>query len=55
MHRSVLRLGFSRPWREAMQLMTGQRQFDTRPMMQYFQPLIDWLQTQNAGHHVGWQ
>ena len=24
-------------------------------MLEYFDLLISWLQTQNAGHHVGWQ
>ena len=52
-YRSVLKLGASRPWREAMQLMTGQREFDAGPMMEYFEPLIAWLQTQNEGRRVG--
>lgn len=52
---SVLRLGLSRPWREAMRLMTGQREFDARPVLDYFEPLINWLRTKNTGHHVGWQ
>jgi len=55
MCRSVLRLGLSRPWREAMRLMTGQREFDARPILDYFEPLINWLRTKNTGHHVGWQ
>jgi len=38
-----------------MQLMTGQREFDAGPMLEYFQPLITWLQSQNAGQRVGWQ
>jgi len=52
--RSVLRLGGSRPWRDAMQLMTGHREFDARPILEYFEPLYNWLRTQNAGHPVGW-
>ena len=52
--RSVLKLGASRPWREAMQLMTGQQDFDAGPMMEYFEPLISWLRTQNNRHRVGW-
>jgi len=53
--RSVLRLGLSRPWREAMQLMTGQHEFDAEPLLEYFEPLISWLRRQNSGQHVGWQ
>ena len=53
--RSVLRLGLSRPWREAMQLMTGQHEFDAEALLEYFEPLISWLRRQNSGQHVGWQ
>jgi len=52
---SVLRLGSSRPWREALQLMTGQREFNARPMLEYFEPLINWLRVHNDGQPVGWQ
>ena len=27
---------------------------DVRPLIEYFQPLLDWLKTQNAGHPTGW-
>jgi len=52
--RSVLRLGASRPWREAMAMMTGQSEFDAGPILEFFQPLASWLRAQNSGHHVGW-
>jgi len=38
-----------------MQLMTGQREFDARPLLEYFEPLINWLRSQNDGDRVGWQ
>jgi peptidyl-dipeptidase A len=27
----------------------------TRAMMQYFKPLISWLEKQNKGHQIGWK
>ncbi|XP_071103349.1 angiotensin-converting enzyme-like [Haliotis cracherodii] len=50
----VLELGKSRPWPEAMQILTGQNKMDARPLMEYFQPLIDWLKDQNKGYRTGW-
>ncbi|XP_067687134.1 uncharacterized protein [Haliotis asinina] len=51
----VLELGSSRPWPEAMQILTGQNKMDARPLMEYFQPLTDWLKEQNRGHIIGWE
>ena len=50
----MLRLGSSQPWPDALQQLTGSRRMDAGPMLQYFQPLLDWLQEQNAGHPSGW-
>ncbi|KAK7495708.1 hypothetical protein BaRGS_00013155, partial [Batillaria attramentaria] len=40
---NMLRLGSSKPWPVALEQMTGTRQMDAGPMMEYFQPLLDWL------------
>ena len=37
-----------------MEIMTGQRKMDARPLMEYFKPLISWLQKQNHGERPGW-
>ena len=37
-----------------MEVLTGQRQMDAGPLLEYFQPLHDWLLEQNAGHNVTW-
>ena len=50
----MLELGSSKPWPDAMEVMTGQRQMDARPLLEYFQPLHDWLRQQNEGHNVEW-
>ncbi|XP_040032505.2 angiotensin-converting enzyme [Gasterosteus aculeatus] len=43
----VMKLGFSKPWPEAMTMITGQPRMSAQPLMQYFQPLIQWLEEEN--------
>ena len=50
----MLALGQSRPWPDALEALTGQRQMDATAMLDYFAPLKKWLDEQNAGHKVGW-
>jgi len=50
----MLGLGSSKPWPDAMEVMTGRREMDAGPLMEYFQPLHDWLRQQNAGYKVTW-
>ena len=40
--------GSSRPWRDVLRETTGQ-ELDAQAMMEYFQPLYDWLREQNRG------
>ncbi|MCY1037083.1 M2 family metallopeptidase [Corallococcus sp. BB11-1] len=51
---AMLELGASKPWPEAMFAMTGGRQIDATPMLEYFAPLRRWLQEQNKGQKCGW-
>jgi peptidyl-dipeptidase A len=51
---AMLELGASKPWPEAMHAMTGTRQMDATPMLEYFAPLRRWLQEQNKGQKCGW-
>jgi peptidyl-dipeptidase A len=50
----MLEMGQSRPWPDALQAMLGQRQMDATAIMDYFAPLKEWLDKQNAGKPVGW-
>ena len=50
----MLAMGASRPWPEALEAMTGQKQMDATAMVDYFRPLLDWLETQNKGKTCGW-
>jgi peptidyl-dipeptidase A len=52
--RKVLALGLSRPWPEALQALTGQRQMDATAILDYFAPLKKWLDEQNRGKPTGW-
>ena len=50
----MLAMGESRPWPDALEVLTGQRQMDATAILDYFAPLKKWLDEQNAGHKVGW-
>jgi peptidyl-dipeptidase A len=50
----MLAMGQSRPWPDALEALTGQRQMDATAILDYFAPLKKWLDAQNAGHKVGW-
>jgi len=50
----MLELGSSKQWPEAMQVITGQREMDASALLEYFQPLHDWLRRQNEGYDVTW-
>ncbi|XP_048869765.1 angiotensin-converting enzyme [Brienomyrus brachyistius] len=52
----VMKLGFSKPWPEAMALITGQPNMSALPLIEYFQPLISWLEEENNknGEVRGW-
>ncbi|KAJ3608492.1 hypothetical protein NHX12_025539 [Muraenolepis orangiensis] len=44
----VMKLGSSKPWPEAMALITGQSKMSAEPLVEYFQPLIQWLKKENS-------
>ena len=50
----TLEMGSSRPWPEALEALTGQRQMDATAIIDYFRPLMDWLEVQNRGQKCGW-
>uniref|UniRef100_A0A224XGM1 Angiotensin-converting enzyme n=1 Tax=Panstrongylus lignarius TaxID=156445 RepID=A0A224XGM1_9HEMI len=53
----VLQMGSSKPWPDAMEVITGQRKMDASALVQYFSPLYDWLKEQNQknGAFIGWK
>ncbi len=52
--RSMLALGKSRPWPDALEALTGQREMDATAILDYFAPLVTWLDEQNEGRTCGW-
>ena len=50
----MLALGQSRPWPDALEALTGQRQMDASALLEYFAPLQKWLDEQNRGKTIGW-
>jgi peptidyl-dipeptidase A len=52
----MLSLGASKPWPEALEVLTGQKQLDASALADYFAPLKTWLDEQNKKNNyaVGW-
>jgi peptidyl-dipeptidase A len=50
----MLALGRSTPWQEALEKLTGTRQMDATAIVEYFQPLMQWLEEQNSNRQCGW-
>ncbi|MEX2469865.1 MAG: M2 family metallopeptidase [Pseudohongiellaceae bacterium] len=51
---AMLEMGASRPWPEALEAFTGTREMDGTALVEYFSPLMSWLQEQNADRSCGW-
>jgi peptidyl-dipeptidase A len=51
----MLSMGKSRPWPDALEAISGQRQMDATAILDYFAPLKKWLDEQNQGEKLGWQ
>ena len=49
----LLQLGATRDWREVIREKTGE-EISTRAMLEYFEPLMDYLQEANAGRELSW-
>jgi len=52
--REMLALGASRPWQDALEKLAGTRQMDASAIIDYFHPLMTWLEEQNRGRECGW-
>ena len=51
---TMLEMGASRPWPDALEAITGTREMDATAILDYFAPLASWLDEQNAGRTCGW-
>ena len=52
---TMLEMGQSKPWPDALYALTGERQMDAGALLEYFAPLKQWLDEQNKGKQVGWK
>ena len=52
--KEMMTLGLSKPWPEALAVVTGQKTMDATALIDYFAPLQRWLEKQNAGQACGW-
>jgi len=50
----ILSPGATRDWRTILRESTGE-DLSTRAIKEYFQPLMAWLEKENAGREIGWE
>jgi len=51
---NILKKSATKDWRKVLK-ETTREDISTRAMMQYFKPLMSWLEEQNKGHQIGWE
>ncbi len=51
---AMLEMGASKPWPVALEAFTGTQEMSAKPMLEYFAPLMKWLDEQNKGKPAGW-
>jgi hypothetical protein len=53
----MLQMGSSKPWTDAMEVLSGQREMDASGLLEYFKPLEEWLEKNNRqfGEYIGWE
>ncbi|MAZ87271.1 MAG: peptidyl-dipeptidase [Cellvibrionaceae bacterium] len=51
---TMMAMGTSQPWPDAMEALTGQRELDASAIIDYFAPLMSWLEEQNKDRQCGW-
>lgn len=54
--RKALQLGASQPWQEVLFILTGSREIRADALLQYYEPLIEWLNKMVGEYNipVGW-
>jgi peptidyl-dipeptidase A len=51
---NILKKGGTEDWRKVLKKATGE-DISTRAVMDYFKPLMSWLEEQNKGRQIGWE
>jgi len=52
--KSIMEKGATDDWRKILKDATGE-DLSTRAMVEYYQPLMKWLEVQNKGRPIGWE
>ena len=51
---AMMEMGASEPWPDVLEEFTGTREMDGSAIVEYFDPLITWLEEENEGRACGW-
>lgn len=51
---AMMEMGASEPWPDVLETFTGTREMDGSAIIEYFDPLITWLEDENEGRSCGW-
>ena len=51
---AMLEAGASEPWQATLEKLTGTREMDASAIIDYFRPLMTYLEEQNQGRSCGW-
>ena len=52
--KAMMEMGASKPWPDALEAFTGSREMDGSAILEYFNPLIGYLEAQNKDRTCGW-
>ena len=52
--KKIMEKGATEDWRKVLKEATGE-DLSTRAMMEYFKPLMAWLEKENKGRQIGWE
>ena len=50
----LMKPGVSQPWQDTYEAAIGTREMDASVIIDYFTPLMDWLEEENRGNSCGW-
>jgi peptidyl-dipeptidase A len=51
---AMMEKGQSQPWQETLAELTGKPEMDASAIIDYYQPLMAWLEEKNEGRQCGW-
>ena len=51
---AMLEMGASKPWPDALEAFTGTREMDGSAILEYFEPVMSYLQEENKDRSCGW-